>query len=79
METIRVMTEISADGSIHIDAHTGLPPGRVEVVIAVHPLGAAAPAGMTSQPSIRNIPPHRSGAMHGDWTREALVDEMRDR
>lgn len=79
MEMIRVMTEVSADRSIHIDAHTGLPPGRVEVIIAVHPLSAASPAGTISRPSIRNIPPHRSGAIHGDWTREALLDEMRHR
>lgn len=37
METIRLTTEIHEDGSVHIDAHTGLPPGQAEVVVVVNP------------------------------------------
>ena len=79
METIRVIADVSADGSIHIDASTRLPPGRAEIVMVVNPAVEPSQDAAILRLSLRNIPPHCSGAMHGDWTRATLLDEMRGR
>jgi hypothetical protein len=36
METIHLTTTIDADGTLHIDAPTGLPPGQAEVLVVIN-------------------------------------------
>lgn len=36
MESIRIQTVIGEDGTLHIDAPSGLPPGPAEVIIVVN-------------------------------------------
>lgn len=43
METIHLRTTIAADGTVHIDALSHLPPGPADVVVIVNPVSARDP------------------------------------
>lgn len=78
IKTLQLETTIGPDGVLRIEAPTHMAPGPAQVVVVVSPVGTTSPAGAPPR-SILNIPPHRSGAMHGDWTRDSLLDEMIER
>lgn len=42
METLRVTTEVGADGKIHLEIPSGMPPGPAEVIVIIAPAGDGA-------------------------------------
>jgi hypothetical protein len=41
MKQITAKAEIDEQGRLHVDVPTHLPPGKVEVVLAIHPIGSS--------------------------------------
>jgi hypothetical protein len=69
MKTLTLQVEIPADGKLHFDLATGLPPGPAKVVVIVQP-SHPSPAG--SFPSLAGI---LAGHMPADLD---VVEEVRE-
>lgn len=70
MKTLVVETEVQADGRLHFDVPTNLPPGKVEIVLVVEPLEPAAPPYPTLEGRWRNLFP-------SDLDLDAMLQEIR--
>ncbi len=70
MKTVVVETEVQADGRLHLDVPTNLPPGKVEVVLVIQPLEPLAPPYPTLEGRWRNLFPP-------DFDLDAVLHEIR--
>ncbi|MCO6451264.1 MAG: hypothetical protein J5I90_10805 [Caldilineales bacterium] len=70
MKTMIVETDVQANGRVHLDIETDLPPGKVELVVVMQPIEATSPPYPSLEGSWQSLFPE-------DFDLDAVLREVR--